>query len=320
MKWAVVVLFAITSFLFFVAVLQSLLLSDKRIRKRMKKYLALQDKRKLPKAKLNVLVQMQLYKQAVRDKAMSKRRGEKIAEMLQRAGVPLKPEEYILFQWISTALCAGLLFLLSGRVVLLLLGLIAGYAAPRVWVNRKEKQRITAFNDALEDMITTVIGSLRAGFSFSQALKTVVDETDGPMKEEMETVLREMQYGSSMEEALLELKERMPSEDLNLMIQAILIQRQVGGNLATVLETIVQTVRDRSKIQRQVKTLTAQGRLSGMVIGLLPIALGFLIYLIEPNYIGALFKHPIGVLMLAGGAVSGAIGFFMIRKLTTIEV
>ncbi|KIL38355.1 type II secretion system protein [Gordoniibacillus kamchatkensis] len=320
MKLTVIVLFALTSFLFFTALLQALLLSDKRVRRRMKRYLDLQDKRKLPSGKLNVLVQMQLYKQTVRDKVLSKKRGEKLADMLHRAGVPLKPEEYILLQWMLSALCGGLLFLLSGRIVLLLIGIAAGYSAPRMWVKRKERERTQAFGDALQDMITTVIGSLRAGFSFSQALKTVVDESDGPMKEEMETVLREMQYGSSMEDALLSLKERMPSEDLNLMIQAILIQRQVGGNLATVLETIVQTIRDRVKIQRQVKTLTAQGRLSGMVIGLLPIALGLIIYLIEPNYIGSLFRHPIGVLMLCGGTVSGIIGFFMIRKLTTIEV
>jgi tight adherence protein B len=129
-----------------------------------------------------------------------------------------------------------------------------------------------------------------------------------------------MQYGSHMEDALHQLKERMPSEDLELMIQAILIQRQIGGNLATVLETIVQTIRDRNKIQRQVQTLTAQGRLSGTVIGLLPIVLGMLIYLIQPAYIGTLFHHPIGILMMICGMVSGIIGFMLIRKLTTIEV
>jgi tight adherence protein B len=319
-KWAVIILFAVTSVLFFAAVLQAILMSDKRVRRRMKRYLDLQDKRKLPRGKLNLLVQMQMYKTTVRDKMLSKRRLEKLADTLYRAGVPLKPEEYVLFRWISAALCAGLLYLLSGRIVLLLFGVAAGYALPWVWLRRKERERLDKFNDALQDMITTVIGSLRAGFSFSQALKTVVDESEGPMKEEMDTVLREMQYGSSMEDALLSLKERLPSDDLNLMLQAILIQRQVGGNLATVLETIVQTIRDRSKIQRQVKTLTAQGRLSGMIIGLLPIVLGFLIYLIEPNYIGSLFRHPIGVLMLSGGTVSGVIGFVMIRKLTTIEV
>jgi tight adherence protein B len=112
----------------------------------------------------------------------------------------------------------------------------------------------------------------------------------------------------------------MPSEDLDLMIQAILIQRQIGGNLAVILETIVQTIRDRSRIQRQVTTLTSQGRLSGMVIGLLPFVLSILLYMIEPSYIGSLFNNPIGIGMVVAGLVSGAIGFMLIRKITTIEV
>ena len=111
-----------------------------------------------------------------------------------------------------------------------------------------------------------------------------------------------------------------PSEDLDLMIQAILIQRQIGGNLAVILDTIVQTIRDRGRIQRQVSTLTAQGRLSGMVIGALPFVLGVLIYMIEPDYIGTLFRHPVGIGLLAGGLVSGAVGFVFIRKMTMIEV
>jgi tight adherence protein B len=129
-----------------------------------------------------------------------------------------------------------------------------------------------------------------------------------------------MQYGTSMEDALNEWKERMPSEDLDLMIQAILIQRQIGGNLAVVLETIIQTIRDRIRIQRQVTTLTAQGRLSGMVVGLLPFVLGLILYFIEPNYIGSLFHNSIGLMMVGAGLISGAIGFVFVRKLTTIEV
>jgi len=147
-----------------------------------------------------------------------------------------------------------------------------------------------------------------------------VEEGEAPIKDEIELVLKEMQYGSTLEDSLNGLYERMPSKDLELMVQAIIIQRTVGGNLATVLDKIVNTIRDRTKIQRQITTLTAQGRLSGVVIGLLPVALAFILYLIEPDYIGALISHPVGMIMLAGGAVSGAVGFFMIKKITTIEV
>lgn len=169
-------------------------------------------------------------------------------------------------------------------------------------------------------MVTTIVGSLRAGFSFPQALKTVAEEAESPVRDEIDIVIKEMQYGSTLDNALEELKERMPSEDLDLMIQAILIQKQVGGNLATILDTIIQTIRDRNKIQRQILTLTAQGRLSGVIIGALPIVLAIVLYLIEPSYIGTLFTHPLGIGMMILGVVFGIVGFIMIRKMTTIEV
>lgn len=320
MKWAIVAMFAFSSFLIFSAVLQAVLLSDRRLNKRLNRYLQLNDKKKLSRKSFNLMVQLQTYKHTVREKVLTKKKGERLETMLARAGLAMRPEEYVLFQWIAAALAGGLLYLLSGNGVFLLAGGLAGYCAPRWFVKKKEKERINAFNDGLQDMITTIIGSLRAGFSFAQALKTVVQESENPIREEMEQVLKEMQFGSNMEDALHHLKERMPSEDLDLMVQSILIQRQIGGNLATILETIVQTIRDRNKIQRQIKTLTAQGRMSGMVIGLLPIIIAVLLYMIEPEYIGTLFTHPIGMMMLGGGAVSGCIGFVLVRKMTQIEV
>jgi tight adherence protein B len=129
-----------------------------------------------------------------------------------------------------------------------------------------------------------------------------------------------MSYGVTMEDALDNLNTRMPSEDLELMTQAILIQRQVGGNLAGVLEIILKTIRERIKIQGQVKALTAQGKLSGKVIGLLPVALGLIISLLNPGFMTPLFTNTIGKILLTVGAISGIIGFILINKLTKIEV
>lgn len=285
----------------------------------MKRYLAHSEQKLNPKH-FNLFLQYQLAKQRIRKNVLSKEKNNKLESMLSRSGLPIKPEEYVLFQWISTALLGGLMVLLTGNWLLLPIGLLMGFQIPRWYLKKKQKERMARFNDGLPDMISTIVGSLRAGFSFPQALKTVIEEADSPIKEEMETVIKEMQYGSSLEDSLNELKERMPSEDLDLMIQAILIQRQVGGNLATVLDKIVETIRDRTKIQRQIKTLTAQGRLSGIVIGLLPIILAFVIYLIEPQYIGTLFTHPIGIALTIAGGISGVIGFVLIKKITTIEV
>lgn len=320
MKAIILLLFLLSNFLFFFAILQFFFLSNKKLDKRIKHYLDMGAEKKLPRKKMNFLLQMQMYKQVVKQKVLTKQKNDKLEDQLRRAGLAIKPEEYILYQWISTALGGGLLMLMTSNTLFLIVGLIAGYLLPKFLVQKKEQERIQKFNDGLDDMITTMIGSLRAGFSFVQAFKTVAEESESPMKEEIETMLREMQYGTNVEDALTNLKDRMPSDDLDLIIQAILIQRQVGGNLAVVLETIVQTIRDRNKIQRQIQTLTAQGKLSGIVIGILPIALGFVLYLIEPDYIGSLFSHPIGIGMVIGAAISGGIGLVLIRKVTTIEV
>lgn len=320
MQWFLIALVLFTSFLFFIAIMQIIFLSNKRMQKRMKHYLEVPDRKLLDRKKLNLLVQMQVTKQKIRKQVLTKGKTKKLEVVLSRAGIPIKPEEYIMFQWISTAICGGIFFLISGNAIFLVIGAIIGFMLPKWWVKKKEQSRVQKFNDGLADVITTIVGSLRAGFSFPQALKTVGEEAQSPIKEEIETVLLEMQYGSSIEEALEGLKERMPSEDLELMIQAILIQRTVGGNLATVLDKIVSTIRDRTKVQRQIITLTAQGRLSGIVIGLLPVILGGVLYLIEPEYIGTLFGHPIGLILIGAGVVSGIIGFILIRKLTIIEV
>lgn len=319
MMYLVVSFFLFTSFLFFVYVFRLLFFSERRLEKRMKRYLAHSDQ-KLNRKQFNVILQYQLTKQRIRKNFLTKEKNNKLETMLARSGLPIKPEEYVLFQWICTAFVGCLLVLIFGKWSFLPVGCVVGFLFPRWYLKKKERERIAKFNESLSDMITTVVGSLRAGFSFPQALKTVVEEADSPIKEEMEVVLKEMQYGSSLEDSLNDLKERLPSEDLDLMIQAILIQRQVGGNLATVLDKIVETIRDRTKIQRQIKTLTAQGRLSGIVIGLLPILLAIVLYLIEPQYIGTLFQHPIGIALTVAGLISGFIGFILIKKITTIEV
>lgn len=320
MKWYLIGMVMFSSFLLFTAIFQMIFLSDKRMQRRMKKYLEQSAKKKLSPKTFNLVLQVRLATKKIQEQVLTKEKNTRLETLLKRAGVPLKPEEYILFQWMSTALGGGFFFLITGNVLFLVLGSMLGFMAPKWVIIKKQRDRVNGFNEQLADMITTVVGALRAGFSFPQALQTVVEESASPMKEEIETVLREMQYGSSLEDSLNRLKERMPSEDLDLMIQAILIQRQVGGNLATVLEKIVDTIMDRNKIQRQIRTLTAQGRLSGIVIGLLPVILAFVIYLIEPGYIGTLFSDTIGLILVVSATISGVIGFFLIQKLTTIEV
>ncbi|MFC2947306.1 type II secretion system F family protein [Virgibacillus sediminis] len=254
-----------------------------------------------------------------KNKKKSKKKNN-LEQELSVAGIPVKPEEFIAFQWIAAIFLAGLLHLITGNVLFSVLGGAIGYMIPKFWLKRKQRIRVEQFNQVLPGMITSMVGSLRAGFSLPQSLAMVAEESYSPLKEEVELVLKKMRYGATMEEALLEWKDRMPSEDLSLMVEAVIIQRQVGGNLAYLLNKIVETIRERGKIQNQIKTLTAQGRLSGMIISLLPVGLGFVIFLINPEYITTLFTNPIGMFMLGAGLIGGIIGFVLIRKITTIEV
>ncbi|OEH86189.1 type II secretion system protein [Desulfuribacillus stibiiarsenatis] len=319
MEWIIIACFFATSVLIFYAILYMMVNSDQRLEKRIYHYLDVSETKKLEPKQWNMLMHLYTLKNKIA-KPLALNKNVQLKIRIESAGLPLKPEEFIIFQWIATFLCGGVFYLISGKLFPLLLGLVIGYIVPDFWLKSKQNKRLNEFNAALPDMITTVVGSLRAGFSFPQALKTVADETKGPMKEEIDKLLKELQFGLSVENALNNLNERMPSEDLELMIHVIIIQRQVGGNLATVLDKIVDTIRERKRIQQQIITLTAQGRLSGVVIGLLPIILGIVIYLIEPDYVGTLFSHPIGIGMLIMGVISGIIGYVLIRKMTMIEV
>jgi len=315
------IFFFLTAIILFWSIFRVLFQSENRMQKRVQHYLSMNDE-KVNQTKVEVprFAHLQIAKQRIQKRFLTREKNNKLETRLAQAGLPLKPEEYLLFQWIITAFAAGFFFLITGEWFFIPIGGTLGFFLPKWYLRKKQRERVSKFNEGLADMITTIVGSLRAGFSFPQALKSVAEEASSPIKEEMEYVLKEMQYGKSLENALNDLKERMPSEDLDLMIQAILIQRQVGGNLATVLDKIVETIRDRTKIQRQISTLTAQGRLSGYVIALLPVILGFVLYLIQPKYIGTLFHSSIGMAMLGAGLISGIIGFIMIKKITTIEV
>jgi tight adherence protein B len=254
-----------------------------------------------------------------KNKKRSKKKNS-LAQKLSVAGVWIKPEEFIAFQWLAGLFLMGLLHLVSGQLLLSAVGFITGYFFPKLWINQKQKQRIRAFHDGLPNMLTSIIGSLKAGFSFPQALQMVAEESYSPIKDEVELMLKKMRYGTSLDDALKEWSERVPGEDIELLVEAISIQRQVGGNLAFLLQQIVETIRERSKIENQIKTLTAQGRLSGIIISILPVVLGVIIYIMNPDYMMTLFINPIGQFMLVAALTGGVIGFILIRKITTIEV
>src|SRR3990170_4043307 len=238
---------------------------------------------------------------------------------LARANLKLRVEEYY---GIRIGLAVGLDMLLgvlrdplSGVVAALL-----GYFLPRFWVGRRIGGRLSAFNKQLADTITLLSNSLRAGSSFLQSIELVSRETPAPMGEEMGRVVREVNLGLGMEEALKNMVRRIKSDDLDLMVTAISIQQQVGGNLAEILDTIAFTIRERVRIKGEVNTLTAQGRMSGYLVAVLPIAIAGMINMIQPAFMEPLFTQTIGQIMLGVGITMMTIGFFAIRKITDIKI
>lgn len=240
---------------------------------------------------------------------------------LIQAGLPLRGSEFMVI-CLGTALLGFItIFLFSGASLLpALAGAGAGYFVPVVFLKIKIDKRVKAFNDQLGDCLILVANSLRTGYSFMQALEMVSREMPQPIADEFGRVLKEMGLGVSTEQAMNNLAKRVNSDDLDLVITAVLIQRQVGGNLAEVLDNIAGTIRERVKIKGQIKTLTAQGRISGIIISLLPVGIGSVIYFINPEYIGLLFIHPVGKAMLVAGVVSQLMGILLIRRIVNIEV
>jgi tight adherence protein B len=326
---SIYVLFLLINFFFFFFLLQLFVPKKQLIERRLKYYLlqdhpaASQDgaqKKRQKQETISIKNNIKIYNEKLK-KVMNKRKSSvKVEQLLKSAGSSWTSGEYMAFRWIFAIILGGILYSLTGQLLFVFIGFIAGFLYPKLLLHSKRKKRINKFNDQLQDMITTVISSMRAGYSFNQALIAVAEESSFPMNEEIETVLKEMKYGVSIEDALHRLYERVPSKDLDIMIQAILIQRQVGGNLATVLSIIVDTIRERQKIHAQIKALTAQGRMSGIVIGALPFALGALLYIIQPSYIGIFFKDPIGIILISAALLSGILGFLLIQKLIKIEV
>jgi tight adherence protein B len=257
----------------------------------------------------------------------------RLAIDLARADLKMKPAEFLLawaaspFVFAAAAFVIGFIFPGFQNVVAVIAFFIIGLYFPRFYLKRRQGQRLKAFATQLPDTITLLANSLRAGSSFLQGIELVTREARPPISEEFERVVREMQLGMALQPALTNLARRVASEDLELMVTAIQIQSQVGGNLATVLDSIAFTIRERVRIQGEIQTLTAMQRYSGYVITLLPVGLAGLLFLISPSYMTAmvntppeLFGLPMGIVFFIVGLISMGIGYLLIRRIVDIKV
>ncbi len=249
------------------------------------------------------------------------RMGESIARELAKANLKLTVTEYILFTIFSTILGGLIGYMLYYHSILMgLVGAVVGFYLPRLYVKRRQASRLKAFNDQLGDAITLLANSLRSGYSLLQAMETAAKELSPPISEEFARVVYEVGLGLSIQQALQNMLKRVPSDDLDMMITAVSIQHEVGGNLAEILDSISETIRERIRLKGEIRALTAQQRLSGYVVGFLPLALALIIYLINPTYISQMFSDTCGIVMLGIGGFMMIVGFFAMRKATQIEV
>jgi tight adherence protein B len=259
--------------------------------------------------------------------------GANLARDIARADLKLKPSEFLLI-WAGAVVGIPVAMLILsplvsafGNPLFLLIGGFIGFMLPRFWLGRRKSGRLGAFNKQLPDTITLIANALRAGSSFLQAIELVVRESRPPISTEFGRVIREVNLGLPFDQALENMVRRVRSDDLELLATAISIQHQVGGNLAEILDSIAYTIRERVRIQGEIRTLTAQQRLSGYVVGFLPIGLAGFLFIAAPGFMKPMFDNPpailglpAGVVILIFGGFMMFMGFMFIRKIVDIEV
>src|SRR5688572_8504114 len=272
-------------------------------------------------AEVNLLREQKYSNWALLDQMIASRSwAEREAAELTRAYVPLRVGEFMLIR-VMVGLALVTVGWVASKSLLLALPLaLPGFFLPRLWLKHKQKQRRKKFDAQLVDAIQLLASTLKSGYSFLQGMEAISRELPAPVSEEFDLLVKEIGVGARADEALLRLIERVRSQDLELVVTAIMIQRTVGGELAGILENISRTVRERQKILRDVQTLTAQQRWSGYIIGALPIFLLGVINFANPGYSGELFFTTHGRIMLGVATVTELIGFVMIRKIIAIDV
>lgn len=247
----------------------------------------------------------------------------RIRRDLRLADSNLEPLDFLAISVALAGLFLAIPYLFIGGMLGLLGGVIAGaggFIAPRMWLGRRRKERDKKLEAQLPDALTIMANSLKAGFGLLQSLSTAAEQTEHPLSTELAQTVHETNVGSSVEEAFLNLSERGANYDLDLVVTAILVQRSAGGNLSEILDTVTETMRERVRIRGEINTLTAQQRLTGIVIALLPVGVGGMFLLVSPDYMTALFTESIGQVMLGMAVVLQIVGVLVIGRILDIEV
>ena len=249
--------------------------------------------------------------------------GGRIAQNLARADMKFKVGEYLALIFLCVALIGGIAWLVGGRnIISFFIGAVIGYILPGIYVRQQQSRRLNRFNDQLSDMLNLMVNGLRAGYSTLQAMEAVSKELPSPICDEFRRVVQEMQIGIPMDTALQNLLRRIPSDDLDFVVTAINVQREVGGNLSEILDTISFTIRERVKIKGEVRVITSQVRASGTILALIPVFLTLVLWFLNPQYLMSFTDAGPYCAVGAGVLVVFLIGlgYFIMMRIASIEV
>lgn len=249
--------------------------------------------------------------------------GRKLTESLytelSAAGLPIRPSEFIAIELVSVILPLVFVFMLKKDILIASIVFLIGASMPIMVLRILQKKRRDAFNGQIADTLTMISSSLKAGFSLLRSMQIVAQEMPDPIASEFDRVINEVNVGKPVAQALRSSVGRMKSYDFDLAVTAIDIQHQVGGNLAEILEIISSTIRERVRIIAEMRALTAEGRLSGVILVMMPIIMAIVIYVLHPTYIMVLIKENIGHYLIGFAVIMQALGALIINKMLSFD-
>lgn len=283
-------------------------------------------KARLDKLAENVEIEY-IHNAVLNEKKKNRKKNKKESRIISRrfednlaqSGLKVSAREYVML-WGVLTIGPGLVCSLLRMNTIAIAGIcIIGFAIPPVMVQQAKNKRALLFNKQLGESLTIMSNCMRSGYSFQQAMGSIAREMQPPISTEFSRVVREMSYGATMEQALNNMKARVNNKDLDLLISAVLTSQQVGANLSEILDTIAETVSDRIRLREEVRVFSAQGRMSGVIIGLLPVAVILFLMILNPTYFTDFVQHPIGRMMLVLSVVMELTGFIVINKIVDIK-
>jgi tight adherence protein B len=241
------------------------------------------------------------------------------SEELSMSGIRMRPEEFLTLWFMGIIIPGGALAISDAHIITVLAVIIIFSITPPILVIRAKKKRLMLFEKQLGDALLLISNCLRSGLGFQQAMSIIAKEMPDPIAKEFSRTVKEIQFGNSMDEALSNMVTRVKSTDLMLTVSAVQIQRQVGGNLLEILDNISVTIKERLKLKNDIRVMTATGRISSVVVALIPVGIAGMLMLINPSYIETFFETSLGVGMLCTCVAMEVVGFLLIKKIVTIK-